>query len=118
MNAGAPNDRPTSLELVEAVREFLVRDVVEETEGRLRFHARVAANALSMVERELVAGEEMAERHRVRLARLGLDTEAELAAAVRTGELDDRMDEVKAVIRETVADKLRVANPDHLDPRR
>ncbi|MHB1854544.1 MAG: phosphotransferase family protein, partial [Acidimicrobiales bacterium] len=39
--------------LVEAVREYLENDVMTATEGRVRFHARVAVNVLGMVEREL-----------------------------------------------------------------
>jgi hypothetical protein len=49
-------DRPTAAELVGAVREFLERDVMAATDGRVQFHTRVAINALGMVERELVDG--------------------------------------------------------------
>ncbi len=111
----APHDRPTAAELVEAVREFLADDVVDATEGRVRFHARVAANALSMVERELAVGPEHEERARARLTRLGFDSDEDLARAIREGAVDDRYDEVKAALYQTVEDKLRVANPDHLD---
>ena len=48
-------DRPTAAELVAAVREFLERDVMAATEGRVQFHTRVAVNVLGMVERELDA---------------------------------------------------------------
>ena len=36
-------DRPTAAELVEAVREFLEGDVMDATNGRVRYLARVAA---------------------------------------------------------------------------
>ena len=45
--------RPTARELLEAVREFLTNDVMPATEGRVSFHARVAANVVAIVEREL-----------------------------------------------------------------
>ena len=45
----APHDPPSVAELVEAVREFLETDVMEATDGRVRFHARVAARVLAMV---------------------------------------------------------------------
>ena len=48
-----PHDMPTSRELVESVREWLERDVLTGTTGRLQFHTRVAINVLAMVEREL-----------------------------------------------------------------
>ncbi len=108
-----PHDAPSAAELVEAVREFLEGDVMGATDGRVRFHARVAARALAVVERELAAGDELAAAHGLRLAALGYSSEAELAAAIRSGQLDDRWDEVAAVVRATVADKLAVANPDY-----
>ena len=111
----APHDVPTAAELVDAVREFLERDVLPEAEGRVRFHGQVAVRVLAMVERELVLGPSQAEAHASRLASLGVTSDAELAAAIRSGELDDRYDEVKAVVLATVEDKLRVANPGHLD---
>jgi len=110
-----PHDVPTAAQLVEAVREFLEGDVAAATEGRVRFHARVAANACAIVERELDLGPAQAEAWRERLAALGVAHEAELAAAIRGGDLDDRYDEVAAAVRETVRDKLLVANPRYLD---
>ena len=106
-----PHDAPTAGQLIEAVREFLEGDVMAATDGRVRFHARVAGRALAIVERELAAGDRPARAHARRLADLGFATEAELAAAIRSGALDDRWDEVAAAVRATVADKLAVANP-------
>jgi len=45
--------RPTAAELVAAVADFLDNDVRSSTEGQVNFHARVAANVLRIVEREL-----------------------------------------------------------------
>ena len=106
--------RPTAEELVDAVREFLERDVMAQTTGALQFHARVAVNALAAVGRELHDGELMAETHAARLASLGYPSEGELADAIRSGALDDRYDEVAAAVRATVHDKLAVANPKYL----
>lgn len=108
---GGPHDVPTIAELVEAVREFLVHDVMTTTDGRVRFHARVAANALAIVERELDLGERQAVSHAERLAALGVADDADLARRIRSGGLDDRWDEVAAAVRASVADKLAVANP-------
>ena len=109
-----PHDQPSAVELVEAVREFLESDVMDATDGRVRFHARVAARVLGTVERELALGPAQAEAHRERLADLGYADDAALAAAIRRGELDDRLDEVTAAISASVRDKLRVANPNYL----
>jgi aminoglycoside phosphotransferase (APT) family kinase protein len=45
--------RPTARELLDAVRMFLTEDVMANATGQLQFHARVAANAVAIVEREL-----------------------------------------------------------------
>ncbi len=49
-------DQPSSLELVTAVREFIEKHAMPELQGRTAFHARVAANALAIVARELEQG--------------------------------------------------------------
>ncbi len=105
---------PTSAELVEAVREWIERDVLPTTEGRLKFHSRVAVNVLAMVERELAMGEQQESDHADRLASLGLADDAEFARAIRNGDLDDRLDEVRAVLRADADAKLAVANPKYL----
>lgn len=48
-------DRPTPTELLEAVAVFLREQVVPASSGALAFHARVAANALDIARRELLA---------------------------------------------------------------
>lgn len=110
-----PHDVPTAAELVEAVREFLERDVMTSTEGRVQFHARVAVNVLNMVQRELEQGGAQALAHARRLASLGVASEQELSEAIVSGSLDDRLADVVAVLRATVADKLAVANPKYLN---
>ncbi len=113
-------DRPTATELIQAVREFLERDVMDATEGRVQFHTRVAANALGMIERELTSGEGFTDAERLRAAAiLGHDDdtralERELAARIRDGSLDDDLDAVRAHVRATVREKLLVANPGYL----
>ncbi len=54
--APAPHGRPTASELLEAVREYLLGSVMPATSGQVAFHARVAANALAIVARELELG--------------------------------------------------------------
>jgi aminoglycoside phosphotransferase (APT) family kinase protein len=69
----APYGRPTATELLEAVREYLLGSVLPQTSGQLSFHARVAANALAIVSRELnmttgVPGGGLADQVAARLA--------------------------------------------------
>jgi NTP pyrophosphatase (non-canonical NTP hydrolase) len=109
----APHDRPSATELLEAVREFLRDDVEPELAGRLRYLLKVATNVLAIVERELELGPEQAARHTERLRRLGFESDAELARAIRSGELDDRLGLLETELKDMVADKLAVARPDH-----
>ena len=110
----SPHDVPTAAQLVESVREWLERDVLPSTQGRIQFHSRVAINVLAMVERELALGEAQHHAHEARLAQLGVADDAELAAAIRSGALDDRLDEVRDLVWASVRDKLAVANPNYL----
>jgi aminoglycoside phosphotransferase (APT) family kinase protein len=111
--ATAPHDRPTGPGLLRAVREFLVTEVTV-TDPSLAFHARVAANALRIAEREALLAAGHARDHRARLAALGCADDAELCAAIRDGSLDHRFDDVIAAVRAMAVDKLAVANPGHL----
>ena len=96
--------RPTAAELVAAVADFLDSDVREATEGQVSFHARVAANVLRTVERELTDD-------RATPDMLGYDDEEHLAAAIRAGDLDGRAADVLPCLRTLVRHRLAVAHP-------
>ena len=101
--------KPTAAELVVAVAEFLEGEVRTETTGAVNFHARVAANVLRIVERELLATGE--DEPRAELAALGFTAEAALAAAIRAGDFDGRDAEVLPTLRALVRHRLDVAHP-------
>jgi Domain of unknown function (DUF6285) len=113
--------RPTAAELVAAVADFLDNDVRRAAgpdgrladAGQVNFHARVAANVLRIVERELLDGAptDVAES----LAGLGVADETQLAAAIRAGGLDDRADDVLPALRTLVRRRLDVAHPGYAD---
>lgn len=109
--AEAPHDPPDARTLLGAVEDLLRAEVLPAAEGRVAFDLRVAANVLSMVQRQLALGPAQAERHRRRLAELGVDDDATLAGAVRRGAFDDRRHELLSALALVVADKLAVANP-------
>lgn len=109
-----PHDRPGADELLAVAGEFLTGEMSAGNDARLRFHARVAANAVKIARREARLGAAHAAAHRDRLAALGCADDAELCAAIRDGSLDDRSGEVAATVRASVTDKLIVANPRHL----
>ncbi len=127
-------DRPTSIELLEAAADFVDRELVPAIEGARQFQARVVANVMRIVAREikledtLVRGEVKAlaqllgrdaphlhSLDDLRAAAAGMGEE--LTAKIRAGEADDGSwrREVLAVVRRSVEDKLRIANPRYLE---
>jgi Domain of unknown function (DUF6285) len=101
--------RPTAAELVAAVADFLDHDVRDAVTGQVNFHARVAANALRMVQRELLApdGADVT----AALAALGAADETGLADAIRRGALDDRSEDLMPCLRMIVSHRLAAAHP-------
>lgn len=123
-------DRPHAGELAQAVREFLETEILPTIEEhRLRFRTLVAMNGLGILARELALGA-MLLRHEARAlgGLLGVEepiAEDEGALRERTLELRRRLaqriragtapDGTLAVVKGTVADKLRVASPRYLE---
>lgn len=106
--------RPTAAELVGAVAEFLETDVCNACDGQVNFHARVAANVLRIVEREML--DESAQNVTRSLTTIGFTGEPALAAAIRAGELDTRADEVTNCLRTLVLHRLDVSHPGYNRP--
>jgi aminoglycoside phosphotransferase (APT) family kinase protein len=76
-------DMPRLDELVASVRDYLRADVMTATTGRTNFLARVAANSLDIVQRDLAIGDRHRARQRERLHRL-LDDDGDLETLRRT----------------------------------
>jgi hypothetical protein len=120
-------DRPTYDELLGAVERFLDEEIVPNVPGSRGFHARVAANAIRTIRRELELGEEHLGREWAGLNGILGEEEmppalAEMRAALRARNealcemvrTEEVTPDVVAHIRRTVEDKLRVTNPDLL----
>jgi alcohol dehydrogenase class IV len=127
-------DRPTSVELLQAAADFVESELVPAVQGARQFQARVVANVMRIVAREIQL-EDPAVRSEVKaLARLlGHDAPhlhslddlraaaasmgEELTAKIRAGEADDGAwrREVLALVRRSVEDKLSIANPRYLE---
>jgi hypothetical protein len=127
-------DRPTSIELLEAAADFVDRELVPAIEGARQFQARVVANVMRIVAREIKMEDPLVRSEVKALARLlGRDAPhlhslddlrraaagmgEELTAKIRAGEADegDWRREVLVVVRQSVEDKLRIANPRYLE---
>ena len=95
-----PHDRPTPRELAEAVREFLQAEILPILgDHRLKFRTIVAINGLGIAERELESTTSPREQ------------DWELARRIRAGDVPEN---AVALLKEQVAEKLRVTNPGHL----
>jgi hypothetical protein len=122
-------DRPTALELLEAIEKFLDEQVVPATEGTVKFLTRVSVNSLRIIQRELQLEESALGREWQGLTRLLGDeprpqTLAGLREAVahRTQQLAERIQQgdadagewaasVWAHVRQSVLDKAAIADP-------
>ena len=108
------DDRPTAAELVAAVAEFLDGEVRPALDGRLAFHAKVAVNALRIVEREL--GADLAGEHARLRALTGADGDLHelntlLAQRIRNGELSIEDESLRDHLVRSVLTRLAVDNP-------
>ncbi len=117
-------DRPSTAQLVAAVRDFLERVAQPQLSGHSAFHARVAANALAIVERELALGpaQDAAERDRLR-ALLGSEGtleehNRELCRAIRAGDIGVDTPGLLDHLRATTLAKLAVDQPNYSGYRR
>ena len=127
-------DRPTSVELLEAAADFVESELVPAIQGARQFQARVVANVMRIVAREikmedplvrsevkalaLLLGRDKPHLHSLDdLHKAAASMGEELTAKIRAGEADDGdwRGEVFAVVRQSVEDKLRVANPRYLE---
>ena len=106
--------RPSADELLEALKEWLERDVAAVDDARIAFHARVAVNIVEMVRREHMMADEVGARREAMLESLGVADEAELVESIRSGAHDDDLAGLLARLRPTIEDKVRVANPRYL----
>jgi hypothetical protein len=127
-------DRPNSVELLEAAADFVESELVPAVQGARQFQARVVANVMRVVAREIKLEDPLVRSEVKALARLlghdaphlhslndlcaaALSMGAELTSKIRAGDADDGdwRREVLAVVRQSVEDKLRIANPRYLE---
>jgi hypothetical protein len=119
-----PPSRPTAAELVDAVREFLERDVLPGLAAESRFQCRVAINVLATVRRELELRPLFQSRERDRLAALLGETDAllsldalnrRLVQRIREGAGDVDSAALGDHLRRTIREALEINNPKWLD---
>ncbi len=102
-------------ELLEAVRQFLKEDLLQELEGFNAYSTRVAANALDIVARELVTGPDLQRIDAEYAEQLGIDEKdgplgVQLARGLREGSLEANAELLDYLKRRTLK-KLEIDNP-------
>ncbi|MGI9611538.1 MAG: phosphotransferase family protein [Acidimicrobiales bacterium] len=118
--AASTTDMPTTEELTVSVRDFLRNEVMAETEGRTSFMARVAANSLDIVLRELDLGPAHLAGERARLQALVDSDETDTATlrwllvdSLRSGKADlDDLD-LQHHLRTTVVNQAGIDQPSY-----
>lgn len=106
------HSQPQAAELLDATIEFLAETLAPVVPAEHAFHLRVALNALGMVRRELSFGWDDEAAHRGRLAAVGFADDAELAVALRSGEVPEYvLPSLRACLLADAEARLRVANP-------
>lgn len=122
-------DRPTSTELSDAVREFLEQEILPTvSDARLKFRVLVAMNALTMISREttleeshlqpefsslktLLNAQEPNPESFSSLKAVTLELNAELSSRIRLGNMPEN---VFAHLEEVTKAKLLISNPAYL----
>ena len=113
-------DMPRSDELLVSVRDFLRGDVMSATAGRTNFLARVAANSLDIVLRELAVGAAQRREEQQRLEALlgaagsGRDLQTlrwQLVHALRDGSMPLDAPGLAAHLRTTVVNQVAIDQP-------
>ncbi len=111
------HDRPSTDELLDAVAAFLREQAAPALEGRDAFLARVMANVVDMVRRQLALGPagDAAERERLRVL-LGIDGDLEflnrqLCERIREGALGLDSPGMAGHLWRSTLDKLAVDQP-------
>lgn len=112
-----PTSRPPAADLVDAVREFLEREILPTLSGDRWFQCRVALNVLATVQRELALGPALdaqeGERLRALLGEEGSldELNRRLAQRIRAGAMGEDRGDLIEHLRRTMADTLRINNP-------
>jgi hypothetical protein len=112
-------DQPSALELVTAVKEFIEKHAMPQLTGHTAFHARVAANALGIVARELEFGPKANQDELARLeTMLGMkgsldELNRELCRRIRTGDIGMMTPSIGEHMRATTINKVAIDQPSY-----
>ena len=110
-------DQPTAAELLAAVAKFLREHAMPQLDQHAAFHARVSANAIDIVRREIELGQSSnMEEHKRLILILGhdgslLELNRELSGRIAAGDIDLSTPGVHDHLWKTTLDKLEIDQP-------
>jgi hypothetical protein len=117
-------DDPRAVDILEAISRLMRETLMPALPPDVVFQARVAANALDLVLRELRTGEKLEDDARARLVTLlGVDAplgelEAELSKRIRDGAIDLSETGLKEHLWATTMAKMSIDQPSYASYRR
>lgn len=112
-------NRPTSLDLLEAVAEFIENIIIPKLDSYSAFHARVSVNALGIVRREIEFGGALNKEEHKRLSLLlnhegGLnELNALLCQRIRDAQINQADAGLIDHMKKTTMGKLSIDNPEY-----
>ena len=108
-------DRPTSIELIAAVIDFLNSEIKEELPPHLIFKLRIVTNVLQIVQREIDLGENLSKEAEELIKEVIESTQepslVELANSIKEGNTELDKDSLKDALIEITKSKILVDNP-------
>lgn len=118
-------EEPTASELLDIVAEFLRAEVLPALSGRVAFHARVAANVLDTVRREMALGPPALAAETARLRALlgredgdGAELNRDLCDRIARGDIDPNSPELVRHLWATTIDTMSIDQPNYATYRR
>jgi hypothetical protein len=112
-------EQPSVPELLDAVAEFMGKELMPRLSGRVAFHTRIAINVLAIVRREMTLGPAAGVREAARLAELlGTEGDAEaltyaLCERIAHGEIDANDPKLIEHLWATTMDTVAIDQPNY-----
>lgn len=109
-------DKPTHIDLLDAVSYFLKEKIQGEVPPHLAFKLRIVENVLNIVKREIRDGEILSEEIYEDLRKL-LDSDSasinDLAELISNGHIDLENDDLKRLLVTLSINKMKIDNPNY-----
>jgi hypothetical protein len=110
-------DRPTNIELISAVIDFLDTEIKEELPPHLAFKLRIVTNVLKIVQREIDLGDTLSKEAQGLIKEVLESTQEpslrELASSIKDGNIDLDKESLRKALIGITKSKISVDNPNY-----